>query len=148
MKPWLFKYILNIWPPFLGAGIKVTDISQDYAHVKVILKQKWYNRNYVGTHFGGSLFAMTDAFYMLMLLHILGRKYIVWDKASKIEFLKPARGTVKASFDFTPAEIQAIRKQADLNGKYIFDKTVEIYNPNNEVVASVVKTLYVRVKKT
>ena len=36
--------------------------AEDYRHARVELRQRWYNRNYVGTHFGGSLFAMTDPF--------------------------------------------------------------------------------------
>ena len=30
----------------------------------VKLTLRWYNRNYVGTHFSGNLFTMTDPFYM------------------------------------------------------------------------------------
>ena len=73
---------INLWPPFLGAGIRVKRIAPDMKAVDVEMKLRWWNANYVGTHFGGSLFAMTDAFYMLMLMANLGGDYIVWDKAA------------------------------------------------------------------
>jgi hypothetical protein len=77
---------INFWPPFLGAGIRVTHIAPDMKSVDVEMKLRWWNANYVGTHFGGSLFAMTDAFYMLMVMANLGRDYIVWDKAASIRY--------------------------------------------------------------
>src|SRR6202051_5168931 len=89
---------ISLWPPFLGAGIRVKPIAPDMKAVDVEMKLRWWNANYVGTHFGGSLFAMTDAFYMLMLMANLGRDYIVWDKAASIRYRKPGQGTVRAAF--------------------------------------------------
>ena len=78
---------MNAWPPFLFSGIRITALAEDYRHARVELRQRWYNRNYVGTHFGGSLFAMTDPFWMLLTMHALGRDYYVWDQAAEIRFL-------------------------------------------------------------
>ena len=136
----------NLWRPFRGAGIKITYVSPDYRELKVEMKLRWYNRNYVGTHFGGSLYSMTDPFYMLMLINNLGRGYIVWDKSASIEFIKPGRSTVYAHFEFTEAEIEDIRQQADNQDKYIFDKPVDVIDENGQLIARVVKTLYVRKK--
>ena len=142
---WLGR-VINLWPPLLGTGIKVTHISADYRHIDVVLKLHFYNTNYVGTHFGGSIFSMTDPFFMLMLLKNLGKDYIVWDKAASIEFKKPGRGTIKAVFTFTEAELQTIKTAADQNEKYIFDKPVDVFNEHGEIVASVIRTLYVKRK--
>lgn len=142
---WLRRAI-NFWPPFVGAGIKIEEMSENYRHIKVSLKLRWYNRNYVGTHFGGSMFAMTDPFYMLILLKNLGNDYIVWDKAAQIDFKKVGRGKLTAIFFMTEAEILAIKVEADQREKYIFDRTINILNDDNEIVASVIKTLYVRKK--
>lgn len=146
LSPSVLRLGMNIWPPFLGSGIKVTEISQDFRKVRVQLKMRFYNRNYVGTHFGGTLFAMTDPFYMLMLLKNLGPNYIVWDKASKIEFKKPAKGTIHAVFEMHENEFKEISEMANANQKYIFDKEVKVLNEHNEEVACVIKTLYVRKK--
>ena len=147
MKAKVLKRIMNIWPPYLGAGIKVVKIAEDYREVVVELRQKWYNRNYVGSHFGGSLYAMVDPFYMLMLINILGDKYVVWDKYASIDFVAPGRGTVKAKFTLTDAQIETIKKETAACDKYIAELPVEIKNENREVVAKVTKHIYVRFKK-
>ena len=79
MKPRHLRWGMNLWPPFLGAGIRVRHIAPDWSEVRVELRQGLLNRNYVGTHYGGSLFSMTDPFYALMLMHLLGSRYLVWD---------------------------------------------------------------------
>ncbi len=137
-------FIGNLWSPFRGAGIKVKHVSPDFREIHVEMRLRWFNRNYVGTHFGGSLYAMTDPFYMMILINNLGRDYIVWDKAAKIEFKKPGRGTVSARFQFNEAEIAAVKAAADAHEKYVFDRNVEVLDESGEVVAAVVKTLYVR----
>lgn len=137
-------FVGNLWAPFRGAGIRVTRVTPDFRHIEVAMRLRWFNRNYVGTHFGGSLYAMTDPFYMMILINNLGRDYIVWDKAAKIEFKKPGRGTVRARFQFSEAEIAAVKAAADAQEKYIFDKGVDVVDESGEVVASVVKTLYVK----
>ena len=95
MTPRGLHRVLRWWPPFVFSGIRVLEIADDWSSARIELRRRWYTANYVGTHFGGSLFAMTDPFWMLMVIHALGRDYIVWDKAGEIEFLKPGRGTVR-----------------------------------------------------
>ena len=147
LSPNLFRLGINLWGPFIGASIQVKSISSDFREVEVVLKQHWYNSNYVGTHFGGSMFSMTDPFFMLILIKNLGREFIVWDKAAHIEFIKPGRGILTARFHFSDEELTEIRHTTKEAKKYIFDKPVEILNQDNEIVARVIKTLYVGLKK-
>lgn len=147
MPRWLVRFYINHWRPLWGCGVHIDSISNDYRLIKVALPLRWYNKNFVGVHFGGSLFLMTDAFYMVMLTINLGTDYIVWDKSAKIDFKKPGRGTVRATFHFTDEEINDVRSKADSLEKYVFDKLVDIIDEQGDVVASVVKTLYVRRKK-
>jgi hypothetical protein len=107
---------------------------------------RWYNRNYVKTHFGGSLYAMTDPFFMLMLIHILGKEFVVWDKAAHIDFLKPSQGTVTARFLITEEQIEDIIRNTSGAQKYLPEFSVDIENEAGEKVARVVKTLYIRKK--
>ncbi|HEX7965284.1 MAG TPA: DUF4442 domain-containing protein [Gammaproteobacteria bacterium] len=137
---------INLWPPFLFAGIRVTRLDDDYREAEVTLKQHWYNRNYVGTHFGGSLFAMTDACYAVMLLHVLGRGYYVWDQRAAIEYLKPGRGRVTARFYLTEGRVREILAHTEGGEKYLPEFTVEVTDEAGDVVARVVKTLYIRKK--
>ena len=143
----IFKLGMSLWPPFLGAGIRVKHIAADYKEVVVSMKLRWYNRNYVGTHFGGSLAAMTDPFYMLMLIHILGSEYIVWDKTSTIDFIAPGRGTVTARFSLKDEQITEIKENTATGDAYLPEFSVDIVNESGEVIATVKKTLYVRNKQ-
>lgn len=147
VSPNILRRAANLWAPFFGAGIDIVHISPDYRLVRVELKYRWYNKNYVGTHFGGSMYAMTDPFYMMMFIHNLGKDYIVWDKGAKIDFKKPGRSTLTVTFTLDENQIQEVKRIADSQKKYIFDIPVEVFNEDGEVVASVLKTLYVR-KKT
>lgn len=146
MPAWLLRRLMNIWSPFRGPGIVVTHLADDWRSARVELRQRLLNRNYVGTHFGGSLFSMTDPFYMLMLLRNLGSDYLVWDKDSSIEYLAPGRGTVAAEFALDEATLARIRDDAAGGAPVYPEFVVEIRDRKTEVVARVRKKLYVRLK--
>ena len=137
---------INWYPPLLGAGIRVTHASDDLREVDVEMKLRWWNRNYVGTQYGGSLYSMTDAFYMLMLIENLGSGYIVWDKAATIRFRKPGRGTVRAQFRLTEETLQNLRAQLTKVDKIEPVLNVNIMSEQGEVIAEVEKLLYIRRK--
>lgn len=129
-----------------GAGIRLTELSADWRYARVELRRTLSNRNYVGTHFGGSLFAMTDPFYMVMLLRNLSSDYIVWDKAASIDFVSPGRGTVYCEFHIDATLIERIKLDA-ANGAPTFPEfDIEIFNADRQVVARVHRKLYVRLK--
>lgn len=140
----LLLKLVNFWPPYLGAGIRVTRIAADLRSFEVRMKLRWYNRNYVGTHYGGSLYSMCDPFFMLILLEGLGSGYEVWDKSASIRFRRPGRGTVTARFQISEEEIEAVRSEADANGKTEPRFTAEVLDEAGEVVAEVEKLLHVR----
>jgi Domain of unknown function (DUF4442) len=135
---------INIWPPLLGAGIRVRWRST--RAVDVEMKLRAWNRNYVGTHYGGSLYSMTDPFYMLMLMESLGREYIVWDKSASIRFRKPGKGRVKAEFRLSDAQLDDIRDKLSTLEKYEPTFLVDVKDEAGEVVAEVQKVLHVRRK--
>src|SRR5271163_4717987 len=137
---------LNIWPPFLGAGIRVRRLTSDWKEVDVEMKLRWWNRNYVGTHYGGSLYSMADPFFMVMLIENLGKDYIVWDKAASIRFRKPGRGTVSARFRLSDEQIGEIRQALTSQAKIERVFTVEIRDESGVVVAEVEKRLHIRRK--
>ena len=147
VTPFKFRHGINLWPPFLFAGIKLKELSNDWRHARVELRMRPWNRNYVGTHFGGSLFAMTDPFWMLLILHQLGRDYIVWDRASEISFENPGRGTVSASFDVTPEIVEELRAAAAGGEKVLRWFETDVIGEDGTVVAKVRKQIYVRLKK-
>src|ERR1700733_10799545 len=139
---------INLWPPFLGAGIRVKRIAPDIKAVDVEMKLRFWNANYVGTQFGGSLFAMTDAFYMLMVMANLGGDYTVWDKAATIRYRKPGRGTVRAEFRLSDSQIHDFREKLKALPKYEPTFTVEVRDECGMVIAEVEKLLHVRRKNS
>ncbi|HWM93643.1 MAG TPA: DUF4442 domain-containing protein [Thermoanaerobaculia bacterium] len=142
----LLLRMLSFWPPYIGAGIRVR-VSPDLRTFEVRMKLRWWNRNYVNTHFGGSLYSMCDPFFMLILMNALGRGYVVWDKAATIRFRRPGKGTVKATFHIPEERVREIRAAADRGEKIEPVFTVEVLDEQGEVVAEVEKLLYVRLAK-
>jgi len=129
----------------LGAGIRSRNV--DERTVDVEMKLTAFNRNIVGVHFGGSLYAMCDPWFMLILMRPLGGDYIVWDKTASIRFVRPGRGTVRAHFHIPPSRVDEIRAAADRDGKVEPTFTVDVLDTQGKVVAQVEKLLYVRRKK-
>ncbi len=144
-KRLVFK-ILNFYPPYLGAGVRIKHVAPDLLSFDVEMKLRFWNRNYVGTHFGGSLYTMCDPFYMLILFEALGPDYIVWDKAASIRFRRPGKGTVRAHFHISSEEVERVRQRADRERTVEPVYTVEVIDEAGDVVAEVEKRLYVRRK--
>jgi len=139
--------IWNIWPPFLGAGIRITRFDPSFRSIDVEMKLRFWNRNYVGTHYGGSLYSMADPFYMVMLINILGPDYVVWDKSACIRFRRPGRGTVHAHFEITDEQIDSMRRQLETAEKIEPTFLAEVKDASGEVIAEVQKILSIRRKK-
>lgn len=144
-RNWLLR-LFNVYPPYLGAGVRVK-ASPDLHTFEVRMKLRFWNKNYVGTHFGGSLYTMCDPFFMLILMNALGRDYIVWDKEATIRFRRPGRGTVHATFHIPPERVAEIKAAADENRKVEPVFKADILDDKGEVVAEVEKLLYVRRKE-
>lgn len=140
--------LLRWYPPFWGAGIRPTMVSPDFRRITVELKLRFWNQNYLGTQFGGSLYSMTDPFYMLMLIENLGPGFTVWDKSATIRYIRPGRGRVIAHFHLSEEEISKIRQQVTTAGKSEPSFTIEIRDDAGELIAQVEKTISVRLAKS
>ena len=137
----------NLWPPFLFTGIRVEHLADDWRRARVRLKLRWYNRNYVGTHFGGSLFSLTDPWWMILVMECLGRDYVVWDQAGEIDFIAPGREDVYAEFVIEDAVLDELRRAAASGEKVLRWCETEIRTARGEVIARARKQLYVRRKR-
>ncbi|WP_394661770.1 DUF4442 domain-containing protein [uncultured Acinetobacter sp.] len=145
--PMVSKFMINRYSPYRGAGIEIDqiDLNNYFIRVKMPLTRK--NQNIVGTHFGGSLYSMVDPFYMLILMHHLGSKYIVWDKSATIHFLAPGRSTVYADIRLDANEIDHVKALAENYAPVIRNYVVNIFDESGIRIAEVYKTLYIRRKK-
>ena len=147
MTPRKLRRVLRWWPPFLFSGIRVLEVADDWSSARVELRRRWYSANYVGTHFGGSLFAMADPFWMILVMETLGRDYIVWDKAAEIEFVKAVREPVTVEFQVDPVAIAELRAATADGAKVLRWFETEIRTARGEVIARARKQLYVRRKR-
>ncbi len=137
---------INAYPPYAGARIEVTHVAADATEIRVQMPLEESNANLVGTHFGGSLYAMVDPHLMILLIQRLGPGYVVWDRSASIDFLKPGRGTVRSVIRVTEHEVAAIRAATAYGDRHLPQWTLEIRDERDDVVARVTKTLYVRRK--
>lgn len=137
---------MRLYPPYFGAKVRVDYVSPERRVFEVSMRLTATNRNFVGTHFGGSLYSMCDPFYMLILMENLGPEFVVWDKVAKIRFLSPGRGTVRARFEITEEEIRRIHRAAGSQAKVEPEFETTITDARGRPVARVEKTLHVRRK--
>jgi acyl-coenzyme A thioesterase PaaI-like protein len=144
LKTAAFKRMLNLWPPLLGAGIRVKKVSDDFTTFDVEMKLRRWNSNREKMHYGGSLYSMTDPFFALILRKNLGKDYFIVDKEAVIHFKKPGRGKVTAHFNIAAEHIAEIKKQADAEFKVEPKFTAKIYDEKGNLVAEVEKTIYIR----
>ncbi|RKG31325.1 DUF4442 domain-containing protein [Acinetobacter tianfuensis] len=145
--PIVSKFLLNHYAPYKGAGIEIDKIDLPNYHIRVKMPLTRKNQNVVGVHFGGSLYSMVDPFYMLLLMHHLGSKYIVWDKAASIQFLSPGRGTVYTDIRLDFQEVEHIKSLADNYSPVLRNYTLNIFDEAGVRIAEVQKTLYIRRKQ-
>jgi hypothetical protein len=137
---------INFYGPFLGAGVKLEKLTKDNRYAKVSMPLTFYNKNYMGTQFGGSLYSMVDPWYMLMLIKNLGKGYIVWDKGANIQFRKPGKGTVHAEFILTQEIIDEIKSHVEQHTKMDKVFKVEIRDSAGTLICEVDKVVYIRKK--
>ncbi|QRN40895.1 MAG: DUF4442 domain-containing protein [Neisseriaceae bacterium] len=142
----IVRWIMNIWPPFLFSGIGVTELSDDFRYCKVRLKNWAATRNVNGAQYGGSLFAMTDPIYAMMLILLLGDKYYIWDKEAEIEFKKPGIGKIFLECSITDKMLQEIYEHTRNGDKYFPKITSNLYDETGDTIATTTRTLYVRLK--
>lgn len=140
------RWAVNLFYAFAAGGARVTYIGGDWREVRVEVPLNWRTRNYVGTIFGGAMYAAVDPIYMLMLIHCLGLEYIVWDKTATIRFRKPGRSTLRAEFRLEDAELDAIRRETAEKTSIDRVYRVELIDTEGAVCAEVEKTLYIRKK--
>lgn len=147
-RPRLLKFLMNCWPPFWGAGIRIEYLSQDYRYCRIGLVLRWWNKNANRTQYGGSLFSMTDPVYSMLLMATLGKGYYVWDRAAKINFIKPGKGRVYADIHLSQTQLNEILDATQKGNKHFPHFRISIKDEEGALIAEVERTLYVRKKNT
>jgi hypothetical protein len=144
VPPRVFRWALNLWPPFIGAGIRVRSIAPDFRECVVEMPLRRYNRNVFGTHFGGSLYAMTDPFFVLMLSRNLGPDYVVWDRSACIDYVATGRSRVHAVLQLREEDLHSIRNMTETGSKHLHLFHANVVDAEELLVARIEKLVYVR----
>ncbi|WP_026157108.1 DUF4442 domain-containing protein [Corynebacterium capitovis] len=144
--PSQLRRFIFLWPPFLGAGVKVKEFADDGSRVVVQHKLTKLNQNAVGTAFGGTIMAMTDPFFMLASMARLGKEYLVWDAAGEVQFLKPGKGRITATMEIPDDVYETIKEKTAGGSKYLHWFDTDVVDESGEVVAHVRRQVYYRRK--
>ena len=139
----LLRWKFNLFPAYRGTGARIDYIADDFREIRVRLRFSWRTRNAVGTIFGGSMYGAVDPVYMIMLMRLLGREFVVWDKSAEIRFLKPGRATLYATFKIGDEELAKIR-EATAEGPIDRVYSVDLLDQAGVPHARVTKTIYIR----
>ena len=140
------RWKFNLFPAYRGSGARVLYISEDYYEMRVKIPLNWRTKNYVGTIYGGSMYAGIDPIYMLMLIKTLGKNYIIWDKAATIRFKRPGKETLFADFLLTQTELDEIKSILETQKSVDRIYNVELKDKNGKVHCVIEKTLYIAKK--
>jgi len=140
LRCWSFYYFAC----YRGTGGRPRYIAADWSEVRLDLPLSRRTRNYVGTIFGGSIYAAADPIYMIMLIRRLGKDYVVWDKAASIQFKKPGRETLHARFLVTDEELAGIRSLLETQRSIDRTYTIDFADTSGTVCATVEKIIYIR----
>jgi acyl-coenzyme A thioesterase PaaI-like protein len=135
---------LYVFACYRGTGGRPSFIAEDWSEMRLSLPLSWRTRNYVGTIFGGSIYSAVDPIYMLMLIHRLGKDYIVWDKSASIQFKKPGRESLHARFIVDDEELAAIRAALETQRSIDRAYSIELKDSAGNVCATVEKLIYIR----
>ncbi len=140
---WKFRTLMNWYPMYFGTGGKILFWSSDSSELHVRLRLNLWTYNYVGTIFGGSMFAASDPFYMLMLDRALGPQYVVWDKSANIRFKKPGKTTLYAKYLLTDEDLAEIKSSVSEKGETNRNFVIQWMDKDKIVHAEIVRECYI-----
>jgi acyl-coenzyme A thioesterase PaaI-like protein len=143
VKKRLLRHAINFYPAYFGSGGRVKYIADDWREVRMELPYNWRTKGSSGALFGGSIYAAIDPFYAMMVAKNVGAEFVVWDKAARIRYRRPGRGTLHARFVLEDGEVEEIL--AALRGRKSVDRVyvVELVDEKGEAHAIIEKTVYV-----
>lgn len=140
--------LISYWPPYLATGVSIKDFNLDRGYIVSQLKLNLFNKNYFGTHFGGSLYSMCDPFYVFILAHKMGRDYIIWDVEASVRFKKAVSVPVTARFEISDERVLEIKEQCESGEKILPEFTTKVVDEEGNVIAEIYKKLYVKKKQS
>ncbi|PCI33738.1 MAG: DUF4442 domain-containing protein [Flavobacteriaceae bacterium] len=146
-KATLFKWGFNLSPMYRSTTAKIIRVTDNLLEVAIKIPLNYKNKNFVGSIFGGSLFSATDPIFMIQLMWILGKDYVVWDKSATIRYKKPAYENGYCTFKLNDELLNDIKKEVALKGEMNLELKTNIHSSKGVVFCEIDKTLYIATKK-
>ncbi|MEA2102821.1 MAG: DUF4442 domain-containing protein [Thermodesulfobacteriota bacterium] len=146
LKTYILRHIFNFFPAFRRTGGRIVYFSSDWDEIQMKLPLNWKTRNYVGTMYGGSMYAAIDGIYMVMLINLLGKRYIVWDKRAEIKYLKPGKGTLETRLRIDKKELSEIKRLLKEQRSIERIYTIEWKDRAGDVCSVIHKHIYIKNK--
>jgi len=75
-------------------------------------------------------------------MKILGKDYVVWDKAASVKFVRPIVSAVKCRFLITDELVAEVKQKITEQGEYTFDLPLKYEDEQGNVYAVFTKTVY------
>lgn len=141
-----FKTLFNLSPMYRSTGGKIIECSDNLKKIRIRLKLSFFTKNYVGTLYGGHIYSCVDGLYMVQLINLLGKNYVVWDKSAAIRFKRPGNQTLYADFEITDEFLENVKSTVQLSGEKDFTLTVLLKDNEGKVYAEVDKVIYIAEK--
>lgn len=138
----MWRFGVNVWPCIWCTGSRVRFVSSDFKELHLTLTLNIRTRNRVGTVFGGSIYSSVDPYFMLMFMQILGKNFVVWDKAAAFKFVRPVSGPIKCRFLISDELVADVKHHIELRGEYTFDLPLHYEDNDGKVYATFTKTIY------
>lgn len=139
----LFKWFFNVSPMYRRTTGRIIAVTSDLSSIDIKIPLSYKNKNYVGTIFGGSLFAATDPIYMVQLLQLLGSDYVVWDKSSTVRFKRPASDDAYAKFEIREEELAKIKADVKVKQEVDLVKLIQLKSKEGVLFCEIEKVIYV-----
>ena len=142
-----FKFFFNISPMYRRSGGRIVEASENLDFIKIKIKLNYKTRNYVGTMYGGHMYSCLDGIYMVQLINLLGKSFVVWDKVATIKFKRPGTSTLFAEFNISKELIEKIKVDVVEQNEIDLKLDVNLVDSNGKVCAEVEKVIYISSKE-
>ncbi|WP_459610435.1 PaaI family thioesterase [Corynebacterium urogenitale] len=143
-NPKRLKRFTNLWPPLWGAGIQITDISDDWRRARLQLNLHVWSANMHNAAFGGALYSMTDFLFGTLAARVLGRDFEVWTRTGTFQYISPGRDGAYLEVEFTPEHEAWVRETVAEDGYCNVAYTCVVKNADGSVVGIGQQDMHVR----
>ncbi|TXS84883.1 hypothetical protein CHU70_03350 [Corynebacterium sp. LK10] len=145
MSPAKAKFLLNIWPPLFGTGIRITEIADDWAEGRLELRLNALTANMHGAAFGGALFSMTDVLFGTLVMQRLDvKKYEAWTRTGSFEFIRPGKNGAYLEVEVPDEMVEKLKAETEGGYSTVVPYTSVIRNRDGSLVGIGQQELYVR----